>query len=54
MARPQDFEQKAREAEALSTASRHSTFKIAFQKLAQDYRALAKKQRELDTPRSNS
>jgi hypothetical protein len=41
MAQAGDYEQKAKEAEALAASSRHYTFKIAFQKMARDYRALA-------------
>jgi hypothetical protein len=41
MAQAGDHEQKAKEAEALAASSRHYTFKIAFEKMARDYRAQA-------------
>jgi hypothetical protein len=47
MANAHDFEEKAREAEAMAASSKRPDFRSAFEKLAKDYRALARKQREL-------
>jgi hypothetical protein len=52
MANANDFEEKAREAEALAASSRRPAFRSAFEKLAQDYRALAQKQKELSASQS--
>ena len=52
MASVSDYEHKAKEAEALAANARRENFRAAFKKLAEDYRALARKQRELnDGPR---
>ena len=49
MARAGDYEAKAREAEALAASARHYTFKMAFVKVARDYRALAEAVRQTET-----
>jgi hypothetical protein len=51
MASAGDFEQKAKEVEALAASSRHVSSRTAFQKLAEEYSALAQKQRDLNAKR---
>jgi len=41
------YEQRAKDAEALAASSKFTSHKVAFQKLAQDYRELARQQRIL-------